>query len=135
MSEENKFKRSILTEKIKLCESEIQILIAWHSAHKQAKNNSSLLLLSDTFSDLCSIRMQVCSVADSLLYSLSPDEIYPKPLFEHLKSENDRGCMSCWINSGRKEHPECEVKIFEWFRSYKALLEYVEKEFSQDDLL
>ncbi len=104
-----------------------KILIAWQKAHKQAEDNVTLLKDS-SFTDLCIARMSVCTVANSLLYSLPvKGEGYPEELERHLKSNSDKGCSRCWASSliGRN-HPECNKKISEWFASQEELLMFAE---------
>ena len=106
-----------------------EILIAWQKAHEQVEDNASLSIrFEGKFSELCGARMNVVSVTDSMLYSLPVNgEDYPEELTRHLKSNADKGCMSCWISSfiGRN-HPECNEKIREWFDSKEQLLMYIE---------
>ena len=47
-----------------------QILIAWYKAYEQVEDNTSLMMNHSTLTNLCVARMNVCSVADELLYSL-----------------------------------------------------------------
>ena len=106
-----------------------EILKIWQKSDELAQGNTSLLLQnSDFFSDLCAARMDVCTIAEKMLYNLPVDNIsYPKELTRHLKANADKGCRACWLSSFREtNHTECKDKIHEWFDSKSELLMYIE---------
>jgi hypothetical protein len=118
-----------MNNRLKLSVTNKHILLAWYSAHKQAANNSELMILNaELFTVLCGERMDVCGVADRLLYSLSLNVSYPAPMLRHLLAEKNKACMSCQISSNiEANHPECQEKNKEWFESKRELFKFAKE--------
>jgi hypothetical protein len=105
-----------------------EILLVWQQAHEHAENNPELLLKNEIFFELCEARMNVCSIADELLYNIPVNEKdNPKELNRHLLANTNKGCSQCRFGSFSDDnHPECNDKIKEWFKSKEQLLIFVE---------
>jgi hypothetical protein len=104
------------------------ILVAWYNAHEPFNDNSSSAINTHVlFSNLCSARMSVISVTEDMLYGLYIDENYPKELKRHLTANKNKGCSRCMFSSNKEaNHPECNEKSNEYFRSKEQLIIYVE---------
>lgn len=48
--------------------------------------------------------------------------IQPIPLQKFIEADKDKGCIECWLSSSGAKHPECKVKIANWFACRKALI-------------
>lgn len=111
-----------------------EILKAWYLAHKQAENNSKILLMTTKeidFGELCAARMSVVFIADKLLYGIgypmTPNENYPHELIRHLEAKRNESNCICGAYSVRsKKHPECIEKSKEFFVSQGLLMHYIE---------
>jgi len=104
----------------------------WALIHEYARGKTSAAMMEEVekmdreLGKFCPCRSSIVSILPlTVSPSITSLDGMPEEIRRFAKASLDPGCSSCWLSSKIEgTHPECQIKIKEWFDAKEALITF-----------
>jgi hypothetical protein len=111
---------------------QIKILYDWALIHEYARGKVSAAMMEEVekmdraLGEFCPCRSSIVGILPLTVTPQPADfDGMPEEICRFAKASLDPGCSHCWLSSRvDNTHPECQVKIKEWFDAKEALITF-----------